>query len=198
MKAALNPHLRAAARSLLWAATRQSCSGFIINTSAVRRYASGVGLYARTTSAPRIASQGSPDRFAISIISRTLPFESGAMTYRDFSRVSPATESGQGSRRCQARLSSSSCQRKRGLHPEWNGCRILAVHVRGFPGAARRVARTHAFHCAPLPWRVGRHAAMHQQRQRDRLAPRRGGQGSGAGTLSGRGAASRATPERQA
>src|SRR5882672_1245563 len=44
----------------------------------------------------------------MSTISATLPLESVAMMKRLFSRVSPATTSGQGSSRCQARLSSSS------------------------------------------------------------------------------------------
>ena len=44
MKAVRSPQRRAAAKSSLCAATRQICSGLSIRVSAVRRYASGVGL----------------------------------------------------------------------------------------------------------------------------------------------------------
>ena len=50
---------------------------------------------------------GSPARFATSTISRMLPFDSGAMMKRRFSRCSAATASGHGSRLCHARLSAS-------------------------------------------------------------------------------------------
>ena len=40
-----------------------------------------------------------------------LPFESGATTYLDFNRVRQATESAQGSRRCQAKFNSSNSAR---------------------------------------------------------------------------------------
>ena len=46
-------------------------------------------------------SHGSPACFAMSVISEMLPFDSGAMMNFFFSRVSPATASGHGRRRCQ-------------------------------------------------------------------------------------------------
>ena len=52
-------------------------------------------------------SHGRPPNFASSVISEMLPFESGAMMNFFFSRVSPATESGHGVSRCQARFSAS-------------------------------------------------------------------------------------------
>src|SRR5712691_8063461 len=55
-----------------------------------------------------MVSHGSPERLAILTRSATLPLESVARMYLRLSRVSPGTESGQGSRRCQARLRSSS------------------------------------------------------------------------------------------
>src|SRR6266446_3372564 len=55
-----------------------------------------------------MVSHGSPERLAILTRSATLPLDSVARMYLRLSRVSPGTESGQGSRRCQARWRSSS------------------------------------------------------------------------------------------
>ena len=55
-----------------------------------------------------MASHGSPARLAMSSIRMMLPLDSGATIYRGFNRVSPATASGHGSRRCHARFKSSS------------------------------------------------------------------------------------------
>ena len=54
-----------------------------------------------------MASHGSPARLAMFTISATLPLDSVARMKRRLSRVSPATVSGHGSSRCQARFRSS-------------------------------------------------------------------------------------------
>src|SRR5262250_1822516 len=64
----------------------------------------GLRLVVRVTSAPRIVSHGSPERLAMLTMRATLPFDSVARMYFFFMRWRPGTESGQGSRRCHARL----------------------------------------------------------------------------------------------
>src|SRR5262249_36628094 len=110
---------RGATGWLLGAATIMLWRGVGRGSAAVVGYAWGWGLWWRATWAPSTASRGSPPYLAMFTISATLPLESVASTNFFLRRVSPGTESGHGSRRCQARFRWSISGSERPLIPNW-------------------------------------------------------------------------------
>ena len=104
MNAVARPASRAAARSASCAAASMTSPGSSSRNAAGRRYASLSGLYARDTSEPRMRSHGSPAAFAMSSSSDVFPLDIGPTMYPlCLIAAIPATLSGHGGRKCQAR-----------------------------------------------------------------------------------------------
>ena len=94
-----------------------------------------------------------------------LPFESGAMMNRFFSRVSPATASGHGRNRCHARLSVSVSVSDSPLMPK--STRILSriIRCRRIELGPRQLTGSHAVHARAVPGApgVGELRPVHRQ-----------------------------------